>query len=167
MTPVTPVTTVTNVPRDGARDFDFLHGSWRIDHRRLKERLADCDDWEEFSTAMRCRPILGGAGNLDAGEFPSRGYHAMSLRLYDRQEQAWSIYWITSLSSAIDPGVTGRFDADGVGQFFGPDTHNGIPVVVRYTWSQITPVSARWEQAFSTDDGRTWEVNWIMNLTRT
>ena len=166
MTPVTPVDPAAPAARDGARDFDFLHGSWRIGHRRLKERLADCDDWEEFGTVMQCRPILGGAGNLDAGEFPSRGYHAMSLRLYDRQERTWSIYWITSLSGAIDPGVTGRF-AGGVGEFFGRDAHNGIPVLVRYIWSQITPISARWEQAFSTDDGLTWEVNWIMDLTRT
>ncbi|HEY6311321.1 MAG TPA: hypothetical protein VIY52_11020 [Streptosporangiaceae bacterium] len=61
MIPGTPVT------GDGARDFDFLHGSWRIDHRRLKERPADCDEWEEFSTPMQCRPVLGGAGNVDDG----------------------------------------------------------------------------------------------------
>jgi hypothetical protein len=153
------------VSRDGGRDFDFLHGSWRIDHRRLKERLTGCEEWEEFSTRMECRPILGGAGNLDEGEFPSRGYHAMSLRLYDRQEQTWTIYWMTSLSGGIDPGVTGRFN-DGVGEFFGPDTHEGTPVLARYTWSDITPAAARWAQAFSTDDGQTWETNWIMRLTR-
>jgi hypothetical protein len=116
------------VTRDGAQDFDFLHGRWRIDHRRLKERLAGCEEWEEFTTRMECRPILGGAG--------------------------------------IDPGVTGRF-TDGVGEFFGPDTHEGTPVEVRYTWSGITPAAARWAQAFSTDDGRAWETNWIMKLTRT
>ncbi|HEY6296412.1 MAG TPA: hypothetical protein VIX15_12165 [Streptosporangiaceae bacterium] len=59
--------------RDGARDFDFLHGRWRIDHRRLKEWLAGCEEWEEFTTRLECRPVLGGAGHLDEGEFPSRG----------------------------------------------------------------------------------------------
>lgn len=152
--------------RDGARDFDFLHGSWQIDHRRLKERLAGCEEWEEFSTRLECRPILGGAGNLDEGEFPSRGYHAISLRLYDPCEQTWTIYWITSLSGSIDPGVTGQF-TDGVGEFFGTDTHEGTPVFVRYRWSDITPAAARWAQAFSTDDGLTWETNWIMHFTRT
>lgn len=152
--------------RDGARDFGFLHGRWRIDHYRLKERLTGCEAWEEFSTRLECRPILGGAGNLDEGEFPDGGYHAMSLRLYDRREHTWTIYWITSRSGSIDPGVTGRF-TDGVGTFLGTDTHEGTPVQVRYTWSDITPTAARWAQAFSTDDGRTWETNWIMDFTRT
>jgi hypothetical protein len=154
------------VSHDGARDFHFLHGNWRIDHRRLKERLTGCEEWEEFSTRLECRPILGGAGNQDEGEFPSRGYHAMSLRLYDRNARTWTIYWITSLSGSIDPGVTGRF-TDGVGEFLGADAHEGTPVLVRYLWSDITPAAARWAQAFSTDDGRTWETNWIMDLTRT
>ncbi|MGH3406623.1 MAG: hypothetical protein ACRDRJ_29595 [Streptosporangiaceae bacterium] len=91
----------------------------------------------------------------------------MSLRLYDEHEQAWSIFWVTSLSAVIDPPVIGRFDDDGIGEFLGPDTHNGIPVLVRYRWSEITPVSVRWEQALSTDEGQTWEINWVMNLTRT
>jgi hypothetical protein len=174
--PTTPPTTQPTTPptsqpagtvRDPRHDFDFLHGTWRIDHRRLKERLTGCQEWEEFSTDLRCYPILGGAGNIDEGAFPSRGYHAMSLRLYDEHEQAWSIFWVTSLSAAIDPPVIGRFGADGTGEFLGPDTHNGIPVLVRYLWSAITPASVRWEQALSTDEGKTWEINWVMNLTRT
>ena len=153
--------------RDPRRDFDFLHGSWRIDHRRLKERLVGCDEWEEFSTGLTCYPILGGAGNIDEGDFPARGYHAMSLRLYDEQQQTWSIYWITSLSAVIEPPVVGGFADDGTGAFFGPDTHNGTPVMVRYRWSDITPASVRWEQALSVDDGQIWETNWVMGLTRT
>jgi hypothetical protein len=153
--------------RDARHDFDFLHGTWRIDHRRLKERLTGCQEWEEFSTNLRCYPILGGAGNVDEGEFPARGYQAMSLRLYDERQRTWSIYWITSLSSAVDPAVVGGFGDDGTGEFLGPDTHNGTPVLVRYLWSDITAASARWEQALSVDDGKTWEINWVMNLTRT
>ncbi len=147
-----------------SHDFDFLHGSWRIHHRRLLSRLTGCTEWEEFDSETTCRAILGGAGNIDEGELP--GYSAMALRLFDKARQEWSIYWITDRSSVIEPPVVGTF-TDGRGEFYGPDTHEGIPVLVRFQWSDITPVSARWEQALSTDDGATWETNWIMDFTRT
>ena len=148
-----------------ARDFDFLHGSWRIGHRYLKERLTGCEEWESFDSEMRCWPILGGAGNMDEGEIPSRGYHAMTIRLYDPDTETWSLYWLTSRGSTIEPPVTGRF-SDGTGEFLGPDTHDGIPVICRYRWSGITPDSVRWDQALSADEGLSWETNWIMSMTR-
>lgn len=148
-----------------AHDFDFLHGTWRIDHRQRKEWLTGCEEWLTFRTEMSSQPALGGTASLDEGAFPDRGFHAMTLRLYDAATGEWSIYWITSKSTVIDPPVTGHF-TDGVGAFYGPDTHNGVPVLVRYLWQDIKPDSCQWEQAFSTDDGATWEINWIMDMTR-
>jgi hypothetical protein len=55
---------------------------------------------------------------------------------------------------------------DGVGIFTCDDEFEGKPIIVRYIWSNITASSARWEQAFSPDGGKTWETNWIMNQTR-
>ena len=69
------------------------------------------------------------------------------------------------MSSTIFPPVFGRF-VDGIGEFRGEDVQDGIPVDVRFIWSQITPASARWEQAMSTDGGETWETNWEMHFTR-
>ena len=146
-------------------DFDFLHGSWRISHRMLRAWLAGSDQWREFTTQMTCRPVLGGAGNLDEGEFPEHGYHAMTLRLYDEKEDTWSIYWITSRSTAIGPPMTGRF-ADGAGEFLGADTVNGIQVPCRFRWSVYGPDACRWEQAYAAGDGKTWETNWYMDFTR-
>ena len=40
------------------------------------------------------------------------------------------------------------------------------PVRASYRWSEVTESSARWEQAFSADDGQTWETNWVMEWTR-
>jgi hypothetical protein len=37
---------------------------------------------------------------------------------------------------------------------------------VRYVWSNITATSAHFEEAFSADDGKTCEVNWITEQTR-
>ena len=148
-----------------ASDFDFLHGSWRISHRILKERLTGCQEWEAFESTMRCSPILGGTANMDDAPFPSRGFHGMTIRLYDKDADTWSLFWIDSRFARIEPPVIGRF-ADGVGTFLGPDTHNGIPVVCRFVWSDITADSLRWAQALSADDGATWETNWVMEITR-
>jgi hypothetical protein len=56
--------------------------------------------------------------------------------------------------------------ANGVGVFEGRDELDGRPIVTRFVWSGITDTAARWEQAFSPDEGRTWETNWIMTMTR-
>ena len=45
-------------------DFDFQIGRWRVAHRRLKARLADCHDWEAFEGTSEMRPVLGGNGNV-------------------------------------------------------------------------------------------------------
>jgi hypothetical protein len=65
----------------------------------------------------------------------------------------------------MEPPTVGRF-TDGVGEFTCPDTHNGIPVTCRYLWTEIKPDSVEWAQALSPDDGKTWETNWYMHLSR-
>ena len=44
---------------------------------------------------------------------------------------------------------------------------NVVTFLVRFVISDITPDSCHFEQAFSTDGGRSWEVNWIATDTRT
>jgi len=150
---------------NGIGDFDFLIGSWDVRHRRLRQWLAGCDDWDEFGSTAACWSLFGGAANVDELSVPERGFTGMSLRLLDPARGDWSIYWANSRDGRLQPPVTGRF-SDGVGLFRGDDVHEGRPVRVRYTWSGITSASARWEQAYSTDGEQTWEVNWIMEFAR-
>jgi hypothetical protein len=149
---------------DGARGFDFLHGRWKVASRRLVERLAGSDEWQEFQGTAVCRPFLGGAANVDEISFPTLGLIGMSVRLFDHETQRWSIHWASSLSGRLDPPVVGGF-LNGRGEFYGEDVEGGRPVRVHFIWSEITPESARWEQAFSLD-GETWETNWVMEFTR-
>jgi hypothetical protein len=146
-------------------DFDFLVGEWSVGHRRLKERLAGSEDWDEFTGTARCWQVFGGAANIDEIVAPERGLAGMSVRLYDSAERKWRIHWADSRTGSLDPGVSGRF-ADDVGTFDGEDICDGKPVAVRYVWSEMTGTSARWEQAFSADGGLTWETNWIMTFIR-
>ncbi|HEY0628325.1 MAG TPA: DUF1579 domain-containing protein, partial [Sphingomicrobium sp.] len=135
---------------EGAGDFDFLHGSWRVDHRRLKERLADCDQWEQFGGSMECRPVLGGLGNVDDNliELPAGAYRAVTIRWFDPTEKRWTIHWIDGRTPALDAPMIGSF-RDGVGTFFGDDELRGRPVMIRFLWDRITESSARWQQAFA------------------
>ena len=53
---------------------------------------------------------------------------------------------------------------DGVGPFFDREEYNGRTILVRFTWTHSGGSSCRWEQAFSPDEGKTWEVNWTMEV---
>ena len=150
-----------------ARDFDFWMGGWSCRNRRLRERLAGSDEWDEFESTVVARPILDGLGNED--EFRTDyagGFVGMSFRFFDPERKRWSIYWAdTRRSGELDPPVFGGFSGD-TGIFEGDDTFDGRPIRVRFTWSGITTPTPRWEQAFSEDGGATWETNWIMDFTR-
>jgi hypothetical protein len=150
---------------DGRRDFDFLFGEWTVLHRRLKVRGAGSSDWDEFSGTTTCRGLMGALVNVDENDMPSRGFQGLTFRTFNIERREWAIYWVNSISGVLQPPVFGRF-INGEGLFYGSDVDAGRPVLVVYVWEAITADSARWSQAFSYDDGRTWETNWIMAFTR-
>ncbi len=149
-----------------AQDFDFFMGRWTVQNRRLTERLAGSDEWEEFESTSVAHPILGGLGNED--EFRTRhagGFIGMSFRFFDPVKRRWSIYWADSRRPGeLDPPVFGTFSGD-IGVFEGEDELEGRPIRVRFIWSGTRTRTPRWEQAFSADDGETWETNWIMDFS--
>jgi hypothetical protein len=148
-------------------DFDFWLGEWTIHNRRLRERLAGSEEWEDFEGRVRAWKILDGHGNAD--EFRTHyagGFVGMSFRFFDPTTKQWSIYWADSRRPGLlDPPVIGGFDGD-TGVFEGDDTFGGRPVRVRFSWSGVTTPTPRWEQAFSADGGATWETNWEMDFAR-
>ena len=150
-----------------ANDFDFWNGTWHGRNRRLRERLAGCEEWDEFEGICVARPLLAGLGNMD--EFRTDyngGLVGLSLRFFDPKTRLWSIYWTdTGRSGLLEPPVVGSF-SDGVGVFECDDTFDGRPIVVRYVWSDMTATTARWEQSFSADAGETWETNWTVEHRR-
>jgi hypothetical protein len=156
----------TETERPSARDFDFWMGRWKVRNRRLQARLAGSDEWDEFEATSVARPILGGLGNED--EFQTDhagGFTGMSIRFFDPVKRRWSIYWADSRRPGeLDPPVFGTFSGD-TGVFEGRDVFEGRSILVRFIWSGITTPTPRWEQAFSDDDGDTWETNWIMDFT--
>ncbi|MET0893075.1 MAG: hypothetical protein ABWY01_05850 [Pseudoxanthomonas sp.] len=149
-------------------DFDFVLGDWEVRHRRLNERLVNCQEWTEFGGAMSTHRILGGFGNIEDNrlDFPQGEFRAAALRSYDPNTETWAIWWLDGrFPGQLDVPVRGRFK-DGVGSFFAEDSLHGVAIKVRFLWSRSDADNLRWEQAFSADDGITWETNWTMDFAR-
>jgi hypothetical protein len=148
----------------GLHDFDFLMGEWRVHHRRIQ---SDTQQWVEFDGTASHRDLGDGWANIDEYQLnaPRGVYRALALRAYDTHSSEWSIRWLDGRypSGPLGPPVKGRFQ-NGVGTFYNDYISDGKPMRVRFIWSDITPVSARWEQAISADSGMTWETNWIMTF---
>lgn len=151
--------------RDGSHDFDFIYGKWRMPNHRLVKRLAGSHEWADFISCDEGMPLAGGIGDMDILRTSYwKDFVGITVRTYDPQTGLWRLYWFDNRFSqgVIQPPVVGKFNGN-VGVFEGPDTFNGKPIIVRFTWT-INPkgseVVAKWEQAFSTDQGKTWETNW-------
>lgn len=163
-----PVATVLPLVADHRHDFDFLHGSWTVRHRRRKQRLVGSDQWETFAGTLVNRPVLGGQANIGDNVFarPGGEHRGIGLRTFDAASGQWLSWWLDGRSpAAFAPPVRGRF-ADGVGLFEGDDMQDGRPVKTRVRWSGITTDAARWEQAMSADGGASWETNWVSEFRR-
>jgi hypothetical protein len=168
-TPPASGTAVAPASQDGSHDFDWILGSWRATLRRLVKPLTGSTTWVDFEGRQLSKPVWGGKANLDEFIVDSPGagvkIEGVTLRLYDAASQQWRIYWANSKRGIVDPPVVGRF-TNGRGEFYGMDELDGRAILVRYIWSNITTNSAHFEQAFSVDGGKTWEVNWISDVTR-
>ena len=150
------------------QDFDFLHGEWTVLHCRLVHRLANSQDWQEFTGTSQTRPLRDGAGNIEDNfiDFPGQPYRAVALRSFDAASGKWAIWWLDDRAPhVLDVPVIGGF-ADGRGEFLAKDTWKGQPILVRFLWLNTQTPTPRWEQAFSPDDGQTWETNWTMDFHR-
>jgi hypothetical protein len=156
--------------RDGGHDFDFVIGDWKAHVRRLPDRLNNSNVWVEYDGISNHHKILDSNSNFEEFDVTSTDkklrIKAQTLRLYNPTTRQWSIYLLDVNEGTIDiPHVVGGFTGDR-GEFFGQDQYKGRSIIVRYLWLNINPKSARMEQSFSPDGGKTWEVNWICELSR-
>ncbi len=152
---------------DGQHDFDFEVGTWKIHLKRLLHPLTGSNAWTEFDGTTYTQKVWNGKANLEQFETNGSAGHieGMTLRLYNPASHQWSIYWATSKNGTLGIPTVGEFKG-GVGEFYDQEPINGKMVLVRFIWSRITPTSAHFEQSFSDDGGKTWEVNWITDQTR-
>ncbi len=154
--------------RDGQHDFDPLIGQWKFHLKRLVHPLTGSNEWVESEGTGACYKIWDGRAQLDTVELegPSGHIEGLTLRTYDPQSHQWRLYWANSKTGKLDPPQVGEFK-NGRGEFYAQDTINGKTILIRYVWTKLTTNSPHFEQSFSDDGGKTWEVNWITDETRT
>lgn len=155
------------VERDRQHDFDFEIGAWKIRLSRLLHPLSGSSSWSQFDGSSVTRKVWDGRANFE--EFETNGttghIEGLTLRTYNPQSHQWSIYWANSKDGTFGRPMIGGFQ-NGRGEFYDQEAFNGRTIFVRYIWSGITPQSAHFEQSFSNDGGKTWEVNWVTDQTR-
>ena len=154
-------------PRDGQGDFDFEIGMWKTHVSRLQHPLSGSKTWLEYNGTSEVSKVWNGRGNLVELEVegPSGHIEGLSLRLYNPISRQWSLNFANSASGSLSQPTIGGFK-DGRGEFYDQETFNGRAILVRFVIIQITSDSCRFEQSFSDDGGKTWEVNWIATDTR-
>ena len=153
--------------RDGQHDFDFEIGTWRTRLKRLLHPLTGSTEWVEYDGTSVVRKIWNGRANLVelVADGPAGHFEGLNLRLYNPESHQWSLNFASSRAGTMSTPTIGEFK-NGRGEFFSQETFNGRAVLVRFVISDITANSCRFEQAFSDDGGKTWEVNWIATDTR-
>lgn len=153
--------------RDGQHDFDFEIGTWKTQLSRLQHPLTGSTTWVKYEGTTVVRKVWNGRANLVelVADGPVGHFEGLSLRLYNPESRQWSLNFAGGNSGTMSPPVMGAFKA-GRGEFYGQETLNGRAIFVRFVISDITHDSCRFEQAFSDDGGKTWEVNWIALDTR-
>lgn len=153
--------------RDGQRDFDFEIGTWSTQIRRLLRPLTGSTTWVEMKGTTIVREVWNGGGVLVelVADSPGGRFEGLSLRLYNPQTRQWRLSFANRSDGVLAPPTIGEFK-NGRGEFYAQETLNGRAILVRFVISDITASSCRFEQAFSDDGGKTWEVNWIAVDTR-
>ncbi|MEO6617777.1 MAG: hypothetical protein ABIN80_03945 [Dyadobacter sp.] len=149
-------------------DFNFLMGKWKVENRKLRSRLSGSKEWDKFDSVLELQEILLGIGNRETFTATINGnpYEAVALRLFNPKTALWTDYWADSNEGTLDlHPVVGSFEGK-VGSFFTRDEFKGKPIFVVYQWDYTIPEHPQWRQAYSEDNGKQWEWNWYMDLTK-
>ena len=155
--------------RDGRHDFDWEIGTWTTKVRVRRNPLSGAaPDWAEYEGTSVVKPLLDGRANfVELSVSGTRGrIEGGSLRLYNPKARQWSLNYASASGGVLTAPVFGSFDDRGRGTFYGEDTLDGRTILVRFLIVPVSPREVRFEQAYSTDGGQTWEDNWIAIDTR-
>lgn len=165
---VSPLPLYGQASRNGEHDFDFEIGNWKTHISRLEHPLSGSTKWIEYDGTSVVRTLWYGRANtveLEVDGPDGRHIQGLSLRLYNPRSGQWSLNYVSSASGTFGVPTVGRFE-HGQGEFYDQEPFDGRMILVRNIWKNMTPDSCRFEQSFSDDGGKTWELNWVATDTR-
>jgi hypothetical protein len=147
---------------DGQHDFDFEIGTWKTHLKRLDHPLTGSTTWVECDGTTVVSKVWGGKANLVELEVdcPRGHFEGMNLRLYDPQSHQWSLNFSNVSDGTLSQPTIGEFK-NGRGEFYDQEPLNGRAILVRFVILETNPNTCRFEQSFSDDGGKTWELNWV------
>ena len=153
--------------RDGQHDFDWEIGTWKTQLKRLVRPLTGSTTWVEYEGTTVVRKVWNGRANLVElkASGPAGSFEGLNLRLYNPQSRQWSLNFANINDGTLAQPTIGEFK-DGRGEFYDQESYNGRAVLVRFVITKISDDKYQFEQAFSADGGKNWEVNWIAVDTR-
>ena len=143
------------------RQFDFWVGEWDVN---LRIKQPDQQWLDQVKSQAKIYLINDGRAVLELwNDLRPTGIKGFSLRYYDFQKEKWVLWlnWPGPNASGMS-SLEGEF-RHGRGEFFSGKGDT----LTRYSFSDITPYSLRWDDAFTKDGGKTWTHGWIMEFTRT
>jgi hypothetical protein len=153
--------------RDGSHDFDPLLGKWKYHLKRRLNPLTGSNKWIDLEGTGECHKIWDSGADIDQINVDGAGTHieGLTLRTYNPQTHEWKLFWANRRDGRLDVPQVGKFK-DGHGEFYAQDHINGKTIFVKFDWSAMNTNSPHFEQSFSDDGGKTWEVNWITDQVR-
>jgi hypothetical protein len=153
--------------RDGSHDFDFEIGNWKTSLKRLQHPLTGSATWVEYTGTSNVTKVWGGRANLVELDVtgPAGHIEALSLRIYNPDARQWSLNFSSVRSGTMAQPTIGEFK-NGCGEFIDQETYNNRAILVKFIITQVSPDECHFEQSFSDDNGKTWEMNWVATDTR-
>jgi hypothetical protein len=111
--------------------------------------------------------MIGGYANIEPFYTQTNGkdFEAFTLRLFDSTTKLWSIYYAYPANVTMQNPQVGSFH-NNIGWFYARDTWEGKNIIIVYRWDRSDPDKPTMCQAFSPDNGKTWEWNYLQSFEK-
>jgi hypothetical protein len=148
-------------------EFDTGIGTWRTSLKRLLKPLSGSSEWTEYEGTTIVTKVWGGKASLVelVADGPQGTIEALSMRLFNPASRQWSLNFSSARGGTMSIPAIGEFK-NGKGEFYCQETYNEKAILLKFVIIIVTPDVWHYEQSFSADGGKTWEVNWIAEDTR-